>query len=160
MRPSRIAAESCSVLPLASRRRAQVMHHVFLVTIQRLVCWYTVCQGRRSLGIIRHGAPIRTIQRKPLNTSRKLCSRCGASSFANIRQGATNAHFSSVTSLGDVFLVSPRTSFRVWFALARTEVVVHLDRIATKRSTTVGSKCVPARDWIYSMTASWVQAGR
>ncbi len=34
------------------------------------------CERRgRSWGIMRHCAPVRTIQRSPLNTSRKLCSR-------------------------------------------------------------------------------------
>ena len=53
--------------------------------IQCWVCWYTLYQGGRSLGIIRHGAPARTIQRNPLKTSRKLCSRCGASSVIKVK---------------------------------------------------------------------------
>ena len=51
---------------------------------QRWLCWYTVCQGGKSCGIIRQEAPARTIQRRPLKTSRKLWSRCGASSVMGV----------------------------------------------------------------------------
>ena len=37
---------------------------------QRCPCWYTVYQGGKSCGIMRHCEPVRTIQRKPLKTSR------------------------------------------------------------------------------------------
>src|SRR6266516_1484943 len=58
----------------------------------RWVCWYTAAHGGKSCGIMRHCAPVRTSQRKPLNTSRRGCSRCGASSVIKVRYGATNAH--------------------------------------------------------------------
>ena len=45
---------------------------------------------------------------KILNTARKSCSLCGASSFIHVTYGATNTHSSSVTSLGYGFLVIPR----------------------------------------------------
>ncbi len=54
----------------------------------------------RSCGSIRHDAPARTSQRSALNTSRRLCARCGASSASSARYGATSAHSSSATSLG------------------------------------------------------------
>src|SRR6185503_13726977 len=44
------------------------------------------------------------IHRNPLNTSRSGCFRCGASSVIRVRYGATNAHSSSLTSLGYGFL--------------------------------------------------------
>src|SRR5947209_12851454 len=40
----------------------------------------------------------------PLNTSRRSCSRCGASSVISVRYGATKSHSSSITSLGYGFL--------------------------------------------------------
>src|SRR5512140_1384684 len=40
----------------------------------------------------------------PLNTSRRSCSRWGASSFISVRYGAMKSHSSSVTSLGYGFL--------------------------------------------------------
>src|SRR3954469_14664972 len=43
----------------------------------------------------------------PLNTSRRSCSRCGASSLISVRYGATKSHSSSVTSLGYGFLAIP-----------------------------------------------------
>src|SRR4051795_862643 len=52
----------------------------------------------------RHGLPVRTTQRIALNTSRRSCSRCGASSLINVRYGVTNSHSSSLTSLGYGFL--------------------------------------------------------
>lgn len=42
----------------------------------------------------------RHVQGQQMNTSRKLCSRWGASSVIKVRYGATNAHSSSLTSLG------------------------------------------------------------
>lgn len=59
-----------------------------------------ICHSGKSCGIIRHGAPARKNQRRILKTRRRSCSRCGASSRINLGYGATNAHSSSVTSLG------------------------------------------------------------
>jgi hypothetical protein len=42
-------------------------------------------QGGRSLGINRHGVSARTSQRSPLNTSRRLCTRCGAASVIRVK---------------------------------------------------------------------------
>jgi hypothetical protein len=44
-------------------------------------------------------APARTIHRKPLFTSRRLCVRCLAPSGNKIKYGATKAHSSSLTSV-------------------------------------------------------------
>lgn len=58
-----------------------------------------------------HGAayqqplPGRAIHRSPLNTSRRLCSRCGASSLIRVKYGATNAPSSSLTSVEYGFLL-------------------------------------------------------
>ena len=41
--------------------------------------------GGRSFGIMRHGAPVRTMYRAPFNTSRSGCSRWGASSTIRVR---------------------------------------------------------------------------
>ncbi len=67
---------------------------------QRCVCWYTAAQGGRSFGIQRHGPPVFAIWRRPLNTSRKLGSRCPASSRLSVRYGAISDHSSSDTSDG------------------------------------------------------------
>ena len=56
------------------------------------------------MGMYRHGEPVRTIQRTALNTSRRSCSRCGASSLISVRYDTTNSHSSSDTSLGYGFL--------------------------------------------------------
>src|SRR6185437_14577137 len=66
----------------------------------RWVCCCTTHHGGISWGIMRQEQPARTSQRKALNTSRKLCVRCGASSFISVRYGAQNSHSSSLTSLG------------------------------------------------------------
>jgi hypothetical protein len=50
-----------------------------------LAIWETVYHGGRSWGIMRHCAPARTSQRSVLNTSRKECSRCGASSVIKVK---------------------------------------------------------------------------
>ena len=55
---------------------------------------------RKLVGTMRQGAPARTIHRKALKTSRSSCRRCGASGVIRVRYGATNAHSSSVTSVG------------------------------------------------------------
>jgi len=46
------------------------------------------------------GGAARTIQRKLLNTSRRLYVRCPASSGNKIKYGATKAHSSLLTSVG------------------------------------------------------------
>ncbi len=60
--------------------------------------------GRGPFGIQRKGAPALITylitSRRPLNTSRSACSRCPAASGSSIREGATRAHASSVTSDG------------------------------------------------------------
>jgi hypothetical protein len=56
--------------------------------------------GRQVMGIKRHCAPVRTIQRKPLKTSRNGKSRCGASSVISVGYGATKTHSSLLTPLG------------------------------------------------------------
>jgi len=66
----------------------------------RRACWYTAAHGGRSLGMYRHGDPVRTTHRTALNTSRRSWSRCGASSRISARYGAANAHSASLTSLG------------------------------------------------------------
>jgi simple sugar transport system ATP-binding protein len=50
--------------------------------------------------LIRQEAPARTSQRSPLNTSRKLKSRWGASSVIKVKYGATKPHSSPLISLG------------------------------------------------------------
>jgi hypothetical protein len=63
-----------------------------------------VYHGGKSCGIMRQAVPARTSQRKPLNTSRNASTRCGASSRIKVKYGTTNAHSSSVTSVGYAFL--------------------------------------------------------
>ena len=60
--------------------------------------------GGQSCGMSRQALPERVIQRSPLKTSRKRCSRCGVSSVIKVKYGATNAHSSSLTSVGYAFL--------------------------------------------------------
>jgi hypothetical protein len=43
---------------------------------------------QHEYGFMRHFAPVRTIQRNPLSTSRKSFSRCGASSVIKVKYGA------------------------------------------------------------------------
>lgn len=57
-------------------------------------------EGGRSAGMERHGAPVVTIQRRPLKTSRSERTGRGASSVINVRYGATRLHSLSLTSLG------------------------------------------------------------
>jgi hypothetical protein len=74
VRLSKMAAVGCSARPWASRNsahRSWTMAANTPALINRWVYWYTVNQGGRSLGIIRQGAPARTIHRKALKTSRK-----------------------------------------------------------------------------------------
>jgi hypothetical protein len=52
---------------------------------QRWVWSYTTFHGGRSCGINRQLAPARASQRKPLKTSRRLCSRCGAASLIKVK---------------------------------------------------------------------------
>src|SRR5579883_3190045 len=49
---------------------------------------------------MRHCAPVRASQRRPLNPARRAGGRWGASSVIRVRCGATNAHASSLPSLG------------------------------------------------------------
>ncbi len=110
MRPSKTEAVGCSFLPFAGRikaRRSWTMSSKTPAAIQRCVCWSTADHGGKPLGIMRHCEPVRTIQRSPLNASRKSCSRCGASSRVKVREGATNRHSSSVPSLRYGFLIIP-----------------------------------------------------
>jgi len=107
VRLSNTAADGSSARPSSTRRmrrRSRVIASNTPDASQRWLCWYTTSHGGRSLGIYRHGEPVRTIQRMALNTSRRSCSRCGASSFISVRYDATKSHSSSVTSLGYGFL--------------------------------------------------------
>lgn len=99
VRLSRIAVLGASVRP-ECRRKSCAMLSKQLARSQRCVCCWTVFQGGRSLGIIRHGQPARTNQRSPLNSSRNGYSRCGASYLIKVRYGPQNAHSASLTSLG------------------------------------------------------------
>src|SRR5262249_23925600 len=68
VRLSKIAAEGSALRPCASRKTARMSWTMASKTpafSQRRLCWYTVYQGGRSCGIIRHTAPARTIQRRP-----------------------------------------------------------------------------------------------
>src|SRR5215211_4165879 len=69
------------------------------------------CLGR-SWGMYLHADPVRTIHLSPLKTSRRSCSRWGASSLTSARYGARNAHSSSETSLGYGFRVSMPRCYR------------------------------------------------
>jgi hypothetical protein len=83
VRLSQIAAEGSALRPWASRntaRRSCPMASNTPAVSQRWLCWSTGGHGGRSCGSIRHAAPARTIQRRPVKTSRKRCSRWGASS--------------------------------------------------------------------------------
>src|SRR5919205_923509 len=100
---SRIAALGCGGRPWTNRtntRRSCTIASKQPAAIQRWVCWYTTGQGGSSCGSNRQGAPARTIQRRALKTSRSSYRRWPASSGSSARYGATNAHSSSVTSVG------------------------------------------------------------
>src|SRR3954452_11530578 len=97
--------------------------------IQRWVCWYTNSHGGRLVGSIRHDAPARTIHRSPLKTSRNSYFRCGASSRTRARYGATNAHSSSLTSLGYGFRAVRVVSIPKLYGIHRTEFLRHRHEI-------------------------------
>src|SRR4051812_11989756 len=107
----RISRRSCTI---ASKQPA---------LIQRWVCWYTSSHGGRFVGSIRHAAPARTIQRSALKTSRNSYFRCGASSRTRARYGATNAHSSSLTSLGYGFRAVRVVSIPKLYGIHRTELL-------------------------------------
>ena len=83
-------------------RVRQVMRHIFVdASIEPAASLLKIVnRGGRFVGIIRHCAPLRTIHRKPLKTSRGSWSRCGALLIIKVRYGPTKAHSSSDTSLG------------------------------------------------------------
>jgi len=65
---------------------------------QRCVCWYTVCHGGGSLGIVRHCMPVRTMWRKPWI---EICDACvpdegSMTSFQPSRASAAQARAGDV----------------------------------------------------------------
>jgi len=91
---------SQSIFPSRSSRIWSAVRIRSYVPSERhlLKWWYTVCQGPNRSGRSRHGAPVRRIQRTPLNSS--LASRRGRP-FADgslISRGSRSFHWSSVTS--------------------------------------------------------------
>ena len=61
---------------------------------------YTVCQGGRSCGSIRHGHPVRSTYTMPLTTSRISTVRGRPPGLAGGSKGSRMSHCSSVRSLG------------------------------------------------------------
>ena len=61
---------------------------------------YTVCQGGRSCGSIRHGHPVRSTYTMPLTTSRISTVRGRPPGLAGGSKGSRMSHSSSVRSLG------------------------------------------------------------
>src|SRR5262249_40354630 len=59
-----------------------------VVNLKRLRVAFPL-QGGKSWGIICHAAPVHTIQRTPLKSSRKLCSPYGASSRSKVKDQLT-----------------------------------------------------------------------
>ena len=100
---SMMAALGVGLLPSASRtagrRVSWTLSHVpSIIHLRKYL--YTVCQGGRSCGSIRHGHPLRSTYKMPLSTSRRSTVRGRPPGLAAGSRGARTSHCSSVRSLG------------------------------------------------------------
>ena len=105
---SMMAALGVGLLPSTSRttgrRVSWTLSHVpSIIHLRKYL--YTVCQGGRSCGIIRHGHPLRSTYKMPLSTSRMSTVRGRPPGLAAGSRGARTSHCSSVRSLGYRFRV-------------------------------------------------------
>jgi len=91
-----VRLSSTTALGCASRPSAQTPRHVSSANFADRP--YTMLASRAAAFAIATRSELS--KRSPLNTSRKSCSPCGASSRINLRYAATNAHSSSLTSPG------------------------------------------------------------